>query len=76
MSQAEKQTPHVETQIGRELLDIYAAGRFAGMSDSQIHAAMLGRTGINATAWGDPNRRDQRLDHSDKSSGAASGDQS
>ena len=76
MDKNEKQPPIVATQIGRELLDIHAVCAYAGMSREQIHAAILGRTGINASSWGNPNRRDYLDDHSPKSSGAAIGESS
>lgn len=76
MNATESKAPHVATQIGRELLDIHVVCPYAGMSDKQIHAAMLGRTGINASSWGDPNRRDYLDDHPAKSSGAATGEAS
>lgn len=76
MNAAESKPPYVATQIGRELLDIHTVCTYAGMSDKQIHAAILGRTGINASSWGDPNRRNYLDDHSPKSSGAAIGDAS
>lgn len=60
------------TRLGRELIDIHALCLAAGMDKRQIHAAMLGRIGVCATAWGDPYSES----HSRKSSGAAKGEES
>lgn len=67
------QTTHVETELGRELVDIVAVCESAGMSEEQIHAALLGRIGICASAWGYPSRTHSQ---SPISSGAEMGERS
>lgn len=64
--------PDVETELGRELCDICKICKYVGMPDTHLQAALLGRIGVCATAWGNP----YLLSHSSKSSGADIGDES